>query len=152
MGSRGESSSAPPVKAVIGIDTNILLRWLLDESLLPEDAIDQRVRVARLIQGSGEIFFVNHVVIAETIWVLKNRVGQSKSQIRRTIEHLLLSRNVRIDNKATVEAALKSYSERPGDFADHLIGRINADAGCKTTLTFDKAALKSPDFTEVRKG
>lgn len=134
---------------MIGLDTNILLRWLLDEAILPEDIKDQRALIARLIAG-GEIFFVNHVVIAETIWVLRNRAGQSKPEIASTMKRLLLSRNVRVDHQPTVESALRSFASLPGDFADHLIGRINAEAGCSTTITFDKAALRSPDFTELR--
>ena len=149
MDSRGEGSTATAIGTVIGLDTNILLRWLLDGSLLPEDATDQRARVARLFERSTEVFLVNHVVIAETIWVLKNKVRRSKHQIKATIEKLLSSRNVRVDHKSIVQAALASYSAHTGDFADHLIGRINADGGCRTTLTFDKTAMKSPDFTNL---
>jgi len=32
-------------------------------------------------------------------------------------------------------------------FNDHLIAALNRAAGCSTTLTIDKTAAKSPDFT-----
>jgi predicted nucleic-acid-binding protein len=46
--------------------------------------------------------------------------------------------------------ALSSFEKFPGDFADHLIGEINRRNGCTTTMTFDRAAAKSPYFTELR--
>lgn len=38
-----------------------------------------------------------------------------------------------------------------GDFSDHLIGTINEQSGCRTTLTFDKAAARSPQFSELQR-
>ena len=55
----------------------------------------------------------------------------------------------KVDRERTVKAALESFMKHSGDFADHLIGRINLDAGCSTTLTFDQAATKSPEFTNL---
>lgn len=134
---------------LIGLDTNIVVRWLLDDSIIGKDAPEQKRQVATLMERPSARFLVNHVVIAETIWVLRNRVGRSKAQVKSTVNRLLDSRDVFVDQERTVKAALESFIEHPGDFADHLIGRINADAGCKTTLTFDKAATKSPDFTNL---
>jgi predicted nucleic-acid-binding protein len=147
----GRPCGAIRIKAtVIGIDTNILLRWLLDDSIVGDDAPAQKRQVARLILDGKERFFVNHVVIAETVWVLKNKAGQSKETIKEVIGRLLTSFNVEVDRKAIVESALASFIGHPGDFADHLIGKINRDADCTTTMTFDKAATKSPDFTQLK--
>jgi predicted nucleic-acid-binding protein len=44
------------------------------------------------------------------------------------------------------EAALR-YRKGPGDFSDYLIALTNRDAGCDTTVTFDRAQRKSPGFT-----
>lgn len=41
--------------------------------------------------------------------------------------------------------------EHPGDFSDHLIGTINEQSGCRTTLTFDKAVARSPQFSELQR-
>lgn len=135
---------------MIGVDTNILLRWLLDDSIVPDDAPQQRRLAARLIAGSSQPFFVNHVVIAEAIWALGNRARQSKATIKQVIDRLLTSSNVEVDSREIVQDALASFAGHPGDFADHLIGAINRHAGCTTTMTFDKAAQKSPGFTQLR--
>src|SRR5262245_31885016 len=81
---------------MIGIDTNILLRWLLDDSVA-EDAPHQAALVSKLIVESKETFFVNHVVIAEAVWVLRHRAGQPKKAIAEILNRLLNSFNVKVD-------------------------------------------------------
>ncbi|NKN35722.1 type II toxin-antitoxin system VapC family toxin [Agrobacterium sp. a22-2] len=135
---------------MIGIDTNILLRWILDIRD-PDDSSDQIDRVENLIANSGEQFFVNHIVIAETIWVLRRKVQQKKTSIAEAVERILLSVNVTVHDVDVVRAALVSFVKYPGDFSDHLIGEINKLNGCRMTLTFDRAAAKSPLFSELQR-
>lgn len=136
---------------MIGVDTNVLLRWLIDAEMVSDDAPDQTRLVEDLILKSGEQFFVNHIVIAETIWVLRNKVGQKKSVIREVVERILHSANVVVLDSDTVSSALNIFLNYPGDFSDHLIGEVNRQNGCRTTMTFDKAASKSPNFSELQR-
>jgi predicted nucleic-acid-binding protein len=135
---------------MIGIDTNVLLRWLVDAGTM-DDAPDQTRVVEDLILHSEEQFFVNHIVIAETIWVLRNRMGQKKTIIRDIIERILHAANVTVLDPDSVSSALNSFLNYPGDFSDHLIGEVNRKNGCRTTMTFDKAASKSPNFSELQR-
>jgi predicted nucleic-acid-binding protein len=128
---------------MIGLDTNVLLRWLVTDDIIADDAPEQTELVSSVILESGETFFVNHVVLAETIWVLRNRASQSKEVISEIVDQLLRSSNVEVDRPDVVTAAQRSFRNEPGDFADHLIGQINGAAGCSTTLTFDHRASKS---------
>jgi predicted nucleic-acid-binding protein len=132
---------------VIGLDTNVVLRWLLAH--LIADAPDQIRQVEKAMAGRSDRLFINLVVVAETIWVLRNRVGQSRQSIKDIVDRLLNTAGVEIERRKAVEAAVASFAKGPGDFADHLIGQINRDAGCATTWTFDKAATKSPQFTQI---
>ncbi|WP_426226898.1 PIN domain-containing protein [Pararhizobium sp. DWP3-4] len=136
---------------MIGVDTNVLLRWLIDAQMVDDDAPDQTRVVEDLILQSGEQFFVNHIVIAETIWVLRNKVGQKKNIIRDVVERILHSANVVVLDSDTVSSALNTFINYPGDFSDHLIGEVNRKNGCRTTMTFDKAASKSPNFSELKR-
>lgn len=47
--------------------------------------------------------------------------------------------------------ALKDYKDSNADFPDHLLARVNEQAGCVATVTFDKKAAKQPIF-ELLKG
>jgi predicted nucleic-acid-binding protein len=136
---------------VIGLDTNILLRWLVDESIWPDDAPHQTKLIAEMLLVPGARFYVNTIVIEETIWVLANRLKEPRRMIVDILERLLSASSIDIENRAAVGQALRSYAKGPGDFADHLIARINLGAGCEMTMTFDKAASKAPGFKRLQK-
>lgn len=133
---------------VIGLDTNVLLRWLIDETLWPEDSSGQMEAARRLI-GSDETFFVNLIVLAETVWVLQNPLRQSKQVVVDVVERMLGAANVVIDQRDTVIAACAGYRAGKPGFADHLIGQTNRHAGCKTTVSFDKGTRRSDLFTRL---
>ncbi len=136
------------VGQVIGIDTNVLLRWLIDDEPVGGDAPHQTALVERAIAGKGPCY-ANAVVIAETLWVVGGPLKQPRSVQAEIVERLLNSVNVEVSDRDAVESALDGLKSGGGGFADHLIGAMNRLAGCATTLTFDKAAAKSADFTEL---
>ena len=135
---------------MIGLDTNVLLRWLIDESIWPDDDLGQIQAVSDLILDTGETFFVNHVVIAETIWVLANPMGQPKPVLIEIIDRLLSSANVVLDRREAVVSALAGFREGKPGFTDHLIGHVNRHAGCEATVSFDKAAHRSDVFRRLK--
>jgi predicted nucleic-acid-binding protein len=51
-----------------------------------------------------------------------------------------------LEQKDLVRAALEDYRAGPGDFADYLLGRVNREAGCARTTTFDQRLKKSGLF------
>lgn len=135
---------------MIGIDTNILLRWLMADALTEEDDLDQAVLVGGFMAAEGDKLFVNHIVLVETIWVLKRRVKLSRASLVSVMREILDSAMVVADPQ-TVKSAIDMFSRYPGDFSDHLIGEVNRQNGCRTTMTFDKAASKSPNFSELQR-
>ncbi|TAU84987.1 PIN domain-containing protein [Rhizobium leguminosarum] len=138
-------------RGMLGIDTNILLRIFLTDLSEGDRTPDQLALVRDAVVGSREPFFVNHVVVVETIWVLRQKLKYSKEIIAGVMTRLLHMSNVMVQDAATVEASLSSFIAYPGDFSDHLIGEINKRNGCRTTLTFDRAASKSPNFSELQR-
>jgi predicted nucleic-acid-binding protein len=134
---------------VIGLDTNVLLRWLLDDSIVADDTPAQTELVSRTILESGETFFVNHIVLAETIWVLRNKVGQSRKVIEEIVDRLLHSSNVETENAEVVQRALDAFVAGKADFADYLIAEVNLAAGCSSTLTFDRKAARHSGFSKI---
>jgi len=133
---------------VIGLDTNVLLRWLIDEALWPEDSRGQMAAAKQLIE-CDETFFVNLIVLAETVWVLQNPLRQSKQVVLDLVDRLLGASNVVIDQRDTVIAACAGYRAGKPGFTDHLIGHANRQAGCRTTVSFDKGTRRSGVFTRL---
>lgn len=134
---------------MIGIDTNVLLRWLVQDQMIGDLALQQQQALSSVFETGDEPLFINEIVVVEIAWVLKQRAKLSKDQIVVVVERLLNLTKAVVKDRDILIAALHRYARLPGDFPDHLIGEINARNGCRTTLTFDKAAAKSEYFTEL---
>lgn len=129
--------------SVIGIDTNALLRWLAPE--LGDEGESEVVDAA--IRTTGDPIYVNSVVLAETLWVFGRKVGAARADQARLIGALLSHPRVVVAAANEVAQALGAFESGGPGFADHLIGALNAAAGCRTTLTFDRGAAGGPHFT-----
>jgi len=134
---------------MIGVDTNVLLRWVANDVVGADDARNQSILVEEMIAANVEPIFLNKVVLVEAIWVLKRRAP--KQALIDVMTGLLNAINVIIEDREAVLSALDAYIRYPGDFADHLIGQGNQFSGCRTTFTFDKAAARSPNFSELQR-
>jgi predicted nucleic-acid-binding protein len=136
--------------AMIGIDTNILLRWLL----YPEDGDFGSSRaeidlVEKTINTKGAEFFVNSIVLAETTWILEQKLKLARVDVCDVVDRLLYSTNITVGDLAAVDEARQTYEATNIGFADCLIARINSRAGCTHTLTFDKKAGRQASFLNI---
>ena len=128
---------------MIGVDTNILVRWLIDEQ-----GASAQVALARAtILNAAEPIHVNPVVLAETVWVLERAFAYPRDSIATLIRQLLKTPGLLLAQRPQVETALAAFLAGGAGYADHFIAALNHAAGCTTTLTFDKSAARSPDFT-----
>jgi len=62
---------------------------------------------------------------------------------------MLRSKELVVDRAEGVTQALKRYSADGADFADALIERLAAAAGCSVTMTFDAGAVKAAAMSLV---
>jgi predicted nucleic-acid-binding protein len=135
---------------MIGVDTNVLLRWLL----YPEDGdvgsssaeIDL---VERTINAKDAEFFVNAIVVAETTWILEQKLKLTRASVCDVVDRLLYSVNITVGDASALTEARQIYETANIGFADCLIGRINSRAGCGYTLTFDKKAGRQAGFRNI---
>jgi predicted nucleic-acid-binding protein len=124
---------------VIGLDTNILLRYLT------QDDPKQSPRATEIIEGrltDQEQGFVSIASILEIVWVLKSLFKRSRQEIANDIEMLLAADTLEVQNEQEVYYAVVSLRNGIGTFEDALIGALGAWRGCSATLTFDEAAAK----------
>jgi predicted nucleic-acid-binding protein len=128
---------------MIGLDANILIRYFAQDdprqSAIATDVIERRLT-------EDEPGFVSTVALAETIWVLERSLKLDTNELILTLRLLLGSSNLVIESHREVAFALSIVEEGLGTFADALIGALGASAGCSRTLTFDRGALRLPDF------
>ena len=129
-----------------GIDTNILVRYLI------RDDLEQLRAASRFIEddcSEQEPGFVNQIVLAELVWVLERGYKLDRSVVATAIDALLLPKQLSIDHPDDVRAAISEYLNG-ADFADSLIAAWNARLGCEYTATFDRGASRRSGFRLVK--
>ncbi len=128
---------------MIAVDTNVLLRYLLNDDAVQADI------AASQIKGADTVL-ITDVVLAETLWTLSGRKYRlNKDQVAAVVHALFEEPNIRFEDGPAVWMALNDYLESDGaDFADALIinkARAVAEAQggpFSGSYTFDKAAQK----------
>ena len=121
-----------------GLDTNILVRFYAQDD--PEQCRRGDEFLQTLTPESPG--FVSLVSLIELIWVLRSQYRQSKPELIKTLEQLLDSPELIVENHTAVTSALRRFSHVKADFADCLIERSGAAAGCGETVTFDEDAAR----------
>ena len=128
---------------MIGLDTNVLVRYLR------EDDEAQAARAAALVDSAierGEALFVSHIVLCALVWVLTAGYRLSKAEVLATVRSLVSAAELVIEEADEVRRALARHEAGKGDFADYLIGGRAVARGCQRVATFDRALLSEPEF------
>jgi predicted nucleic-acid-binding protein len=128
-----------------GLDTNILLRALLEDD--PEQS---PLAIRRLVEAGekGERLYVSVTVLCEALWTLRGRPYKlSREALSDTLDKLLADELFEIQDRDLVARALSDYRQGRADFSDYLVGWQNWKAGCTETLTFDRTLASYPGFS-----
>ncbi len=124
-----------------GLDTNVLVRWILD------DDPRQAARVQQLFEEVSEQqlpLFVPSTVMLELEWVLRSRYKFDKSTVLGTFNALLETQELEFQDEPALERALSLYRQASADFADCLhVGQCGS-AGRARMITFDGTAARLP--------
>ncbi len=131
---------------MIAIDTNVLLRYLLQDDRGPSQ------KASNLIQGSQKVL-IPDAVLLEALWTLRGKkYGLDREALVGVVQALFQEPNVRFEHGQAVWLALNNYRNsekikgRTADFADALIAtkaRVIIEAMGELfegVYTFDKAA------------
>jgi predicted nucleic-acid-binding protein len=128
---------------MVGLDTNVILRYLLQDDPKQTPLANQIVDQFLNQQNPG---LISLVTVLEIVWVLRSLMEQTPAEIATHLEHLLAADSLEVQNGQQVFEAAFALKRGTGDFEDALIGALNAWAGCPHTLTFDRKALRMPYF------
>jgi predicted nucleic-acid-binding protein len=131
---------------MIGIDTNILARYLVQDDVRQSELATHFIEIECSPENPAVI---NGVVICELVWVLESCYDYSRIVIAPVIEKILTTRQFRILQLDIIRQALYGYKNEGADFADHYIAHMNKMSGCSYTLTFDKKAAKLDCFEHL---
>jgi len=131
---------------MIGIDTNVLVRFLThDDPLQTPAAIKLMSSLSSVSPG-----FISLVVIAELSWVLGSLYRFEKSEVELVLENLLRNDALVVERSEIVWQALRKLKASNAGFADCLIERSGDAAECFYTVTFDEKAAAATGMRLLR--
>ena len=120
---------------MIGVDTSVLLRLLLD---------DDAAQAARLEAWLGSLpaaavqVHVADVVLAEASRTLASVYRQPKPELLKALRALLAEPMFTFEHRAAVAAAVDAFESAGCGFADCLIAAKNQAMRCSGTVSFDQ--------------
>jgi len=128
---------------MIGLDTNVLVRYIMQDDA-KQAKLASELMEALTVDEPG---FIPVVAIIELVWVLTSSFALVRNQVVQALEVLLQTKEVQVENAEVVWRAVRLYRASAADFADCLIERSAAAAGCARTMSFDRGAVKNCAMT-----
>jgi predicted nucleic-acid-binding protein len=128
---------------MIGLDTNVLVRYIMQDDL-KLSPLATRLVESRSVESRG---FIPLVSVVELFWVMSSAYELDRGQLIAALEGLLRTKEFVVERAEIVWKALRIFQTANVDFADCLIERSAAAAGCERTMTFDRGAAKNAGMT-----
>jgi predicted nucleic-acid-binding protein len=126
---------------MVGVDSNIVLRLLLNDDPIQAEQAKLAVR------NASSPCLINTTVLSEVVWVLRRGYKFDRKNIIKAVEALLQTQNFCFEDSETIWRTLNDYRVSSADFSDCLIGQGNKQSRCETTITFDRKAGNLGSFT-----
>jgi predicted nucleic-acid-binding protein len=130
---------------MIGLDTNVLVRYIMQDD--PKNS----PKATKLIESldADNPGYITMVSVVELYWVLTSCYELTEQQAAQALEAILRTKQFLVERADQVMRALRVFGEGTADFADCLIERSAASAGCTQTMTFDVGASKHAGMTLI---
>lgn len=134
---------------MIGLDTNVLVRYFLDDDPVWSPAATRFIDEELTPEHPG---YINPITLVELVWTLRRQPGYDRDKLAYLIDNLLLSSTIVVGETAAVEKALTGFKAGGAGLADYLIAELNRLAGAATTVTIDRKAGRNLPFTALTQG
>lgn len=125
---------------MIGIDTNVLVRYIA------QDDLSQSARATRFIENECSASapgFIGLIVLVEVVWVSESCYSATRGEIAEIVRRILSIKQLVVQDAEIAWKALRLFESGKADFADYLIERSANTAGCARVMSFDKQAAKA---------
>lgn len=123
---------------MIGLDTNVLVRYIAQDD--PKQSPKATALIESLSPESPG--FVTVVSVVELVWVMQSCYAVGRDAIAEALVQLLRTKEIVVQNAEVVWRAIHVFTGSGADFADCLIERSAAAAGCAEVYTFDRVAAR----------
>jgi len=128
---------------MIAVDTNVLLRILINDPEQPE----QNEAARQLAEEHGEVY-ISQIVQVEIVWVMESAYRMAKVDIFNLLNHIHQNAAFRLQHADIFATALQDYQNNTVDFSDCIILAESRAVGL-FLATFDKRLSRLPDTQKV---
>jgi predicted nucleic-acid-binding protein len=132
---------------MIGLDTNVLVRYLTDDDHAQSQTVRHFFEKELTPSRPG---FLSLVTLAETIWVLQSVFGAKSRDLLPILATLADDPRLAIQDVKALWLALESCEDGSLDLADALVAHVAREHGCSHTVTFDRKAARLPGMVLLR--
>lgn len=136
---------------MIGIDTNVLVRYLCQDDPQQSKIANQLFEKTLSETNQG---FVSNVVLTELSWVLQSIYKVNDLELIEFVQGMLLAPQLQIENREAVRNAVDALARNTkpsAGFVDYLVNGVATEHGCEYCVTFDKSASRSVGMNLLRK-
>jgi len=119
---------------VIGLDTNVLVRYIV------QDEPAQARAATRLVESHctpDDPAVISLIVLCELVWVLSRGYRYGRRPISTVLRQILSADDLHVERAELAWRALNLYTEGKVDFADYLLALCNREERAEITYTFD---------------
>ena len=131
---------------MISLDTNVLIRLLVDDDMAPQQVISARDRVQ-----SEQSVGIDTSVFLETMWVLERSYRYPRAAISKVASQLLAHAKYQIANRQLLSRAVEIHRESPIGFGDALALAHALDSNA-VLVTFDRKLARMDGAEAVSMG
>jgi predicted nucleic-acid-binding protein len=117
---------------VIAVDTNVLVRILIDDPGQPE-----QVQAARALASQMRKVYVPLIVMVECVWVLESAYRLDKAAVLTVLTHLQTNTAFVLQDEVITQKALDLFNASQADFSGCVI-LAQAQREGLAVYTFDK--------------
>jgi predicted nucleic-acid-binding protein len=128
---------------VIGIDTNVLVRYLTQDDPRQSPLATRLVEERLSAESPGH---VSMVALAELVWVLSSHYRANAAQLLTAVSTLASDARFVVQHEHAVWLALEACEDGGIRLSDALIRYVDRERGCATTVTFDRTASRHVGF------
>lgn len=128
------------------VDTNVLLRYLLDDVPEQADAVESLLREV----AAGRLLLrTNSMVIAELVWTCESYYELPKEEIRDKVLMILNTPGLEVADRDLIATAVLVYADRNIDFIDAYNFCWMSDQEVTKVYTFDERHYKRLEGIET---
>ncbi len=132
---------------MIGIDTNVLARSILNDDEVQSPLAKQKIRELINLEG----VFISSYTLVELVWIMTIK-KKNKKDIILVLKSLLETKGFFIGRENCVRKAVALFESGKADFCDYLIYSEAHEEKVKKIETFDKNFAKDlEDFVNLLK-